>query len=107
MCCFAVVRHACALSRLAVDGLKLGQAVGGGPALQSYNCKPSDELAQLVSCDRTQMRNRGYDYTALSTVMHDESGAAVLLKIKVAPVLMTKTDAQKEIDQPSVELGGG
>jgi hypothetical protein len=53
------------------------------------------------------MRNRGYDYTALSTVMHDESGAAVLLKIKVAPVLMTKTDAQKEIDQPSVELGGG
>jgi hypothetical protein len=88
-----------------VDGLKLGGNVTG-TGVQSYNCQLSDEFTQLVSCERTQTRNRGYDYSATSTIMHNEGGIAVLLRIKVTPVRMTKGEAQKEIDQLSKELGG-
>ena len=89
----------------AVDGWKLGDTVSD-TSLQTYNCKPSDEFAQLTSCNRTQTRNRGYNYSAFGTVMHDENGVIVFLKLKAAPVLMTKNDIQKEIVELSGELGG-
>ena len=88
-----------------VDGLKLGESVTGA-GFQSYTCRPSDEFVQLVSCERAQTRNRGYEYSALSAVLHNESGVSVLLRIKVAPVKMTKAEAQKEIDQLSKEFSG-
>ena len=88
-----------------VDGLNLGDAVAGS-ALQTYGCKPSDEFAQLTLCERRQTRNRGYDYSAFGAVMHDANGVAVFLKVKVAPVQMTKSEAEKEIIQLTKELGG-
>src|SRR5690348_8289031 len=98
-CCFSLSFATPVLSvEYSVDGLKLGEIVAGA-GVQSYNCKPSDAFAQLTTCSRTQTRNKGYNYGAFSSVMHDENGAAVFLKIKVAPVPMTKNDAQKEIDQ--------
>jgi hypothetical protein len=89
----------------AVDGWKLGDTVTG-PGLQSYSCKPSNAFAQLTSCNRTQTRNRGYNYSAFGSVMHNENGVIVFLKVKVAPVQMTKNDIQKEIVELSGELGG-
>ena len=88
-----------------VDGWKLGGAVTG-PGLQSYSCKPSNAFAQLTSCTRTQTRNRGYNYSAFGTVMHNENGATVFLKVKVAPVQIKKDEIEKEIVQLSGELGG-
>src|SRR5260370_26367287 len=88
-----------------VDGLNLGDAVAGS-ALQTYGCKPSDEFAQLTLCERTQTRNRGYDYSAFGAVMHDANGVAVFLKVKVAPVQMTKSEAEKENNPLTNGLGG-
>jgi len=88
-----------------VDGWKLGGSVTG-PGLQSYNCKLSNAFAQLTSCTRTQTRNRGYNYSAIGTVMHDESGATTFVKVKVAPVQIKKDEVEKEIVQLSGELGG-
>jgi tetratricopeptide (TPR) repeat protein len=88
-----------------VDGWKLGTIVTG-PSLQSYSCKPSNAFEQLTSCNRTQTRNRGYDYGTFGTVMHNESGVTVLLKVKVAPVRISKNEIQKEIVELSRELGG-
>jgi tetratricopeptide (TPR) repeat protein len=88
-----------------VDGFTLGQAVTKSN-LQSFSCSQSEQFESLASCQRTQTRNRGYDYSAFSTVLQDENGIAVLLKVKVAPVRMTKSEAQKEIEQLSKELGG-
>ena len=87
-----------------VDGLKLGEAIPGS-GLQTYSCKPSEQFAKLTSCTRTQTRNRGYNYTALNTVMHKEDGTSVYLMIKVAPVVLTKKDVQKEIEELSRENG--
>src|SRR5258705_6526159 len=87
-----------------VDGWKLGGTVTG-PALQSYSCRPSSALAQLTSCTRTQMRNRGYNYSAFGTVMHDESGATIFLKVKVSPVQIKRDEIEREIVQLSGELG--
>ena len=88
----------------AVDGWKLGDTVTG-PGLQSYNCKPTNALAQLTSCNRTQTRNRGYNYNAFGILMHSENGAIVFLKVKVAPVQISKNEIQKEIADLSRELG--
>jgi tetratricopeptide (TPR) repeat protein len=88
-----------------VDGLTLGEKVSG-PTLQSYSCKPSEEFARLTSCSRAQTRNRGYNYTASSTILQKDDGAAVYLMINVAPVSLTKKDVQKEIDELSREIGG-
>jgi tetratricopeptide (TPR) repeat protein len=87
-----------------VDGWKLGGTVTG-PGLQSYSCKPSNAFAQLTSCSRTQTRSRGYNYSAFGTVMHDDNGAIVLLKVKVAPVQITRKEIEQEIVQLSGELG--
>jgi tetratricopeptide (TPR) repeat protein len=88
----------------AVDGWKLGSTVTSS-ALQSYGCEPSDDFAQLTSCDRKQTRNRGYSYSAFGSVMHDENGVIVFLEVKVTPVQMTKKDIQTEIIQLSGEFG--
>ena len=87
-----------------VDGWKLGANLTSG-SLQSYGCKPDPAFEQLTSCTRTQPRNRGYDYSAVGTVMHNENGAIVFLKVKVAPVKISEDEIKKEIVQLSGELG--
>ena len=85
-----------------IDGLVLGERVKG-PNLQSYSCKPSDEFARHTTCARTQTRSRGYNYSAFSTIMYKEDGTFTYLMIKVAPVVITKQDIQKELDELSRE----
>ena len=87
-----------------IDGLVLGEKVKG-PNLQSYSCKPSDEFARHTTCARTQTRSRGYNYSAFSTIMYKEDGTFTYLMIKVAPVVITKQDIQKELDELSREHG--
>jgi hypothetical protein len=89
----------------AVDGWKLGSTVTGA-SLQFYSCKPDPAFEQLTSCTRTQTRNRGYDYSAFGTLMHNENGAIVFVKVKVAPVKISEDEIKKEIVQLSGELGG-
>jgi hypothetical protein len=74
--------------------------------LQPYSCKPDPAFEQLTSCTRTQTRNRGYDYSAVGTLMHNENGAIVFLKVKVAPVKISEDEIKKETVQLSGELGG-
>ena len=88
----------------AVDGWKLG-AIVTGPSLQSYSCKPDAAFEQLTACSRTQTRNRGYNYSAFGTLMHSEKGAIVFLKVKVAPVQISKDEIRKEIADLSREIG--
>jgi hypothetical protein len=72
--------------------------------LQPYSCKPDPAFEQLTSCTRTQTRNRGYDYSAVGTLMHNENGAIVFLKVKVAPVKISEDEIKKETVQLSGEL---
>ena len=89
----------------AVDGWTLG-TVATAASLQSYTCKPHTAFVQLTSCNRTQARSRGYNYSAFGTVMHNENGVTVFLKVKVAPVRISKSEIQKEIVELSRELQG-
>jgi hypothetical protein len=65
--------------------------------LQSDSCKPDPAFEQLTSCTRTQTRNRGYDYSASGTLMHNDNGAIVFVKVKVAPVKISEDEIKKEI----------
>ena len=85
-----------------VDGWKLGANIESG-SLQAYSCKPAPAFEQLTSCTRTQPTNLG---SLAGALMHNENGVIVFLKVKVAPVQMTKNDIQKEIVELSGELGG-
>lgn len=88
-----------------VDGWKLGANITSG-SLQAYSCKPAAAFEHLISCTRTQTRNRGYDYSAVSTLMHDENGAIDFLKVRVAPVKISEDEIKKEIVQLTGEFGG-
>ena len=48
-----------------------------------------------------EQESRGYNDSAFSTIMYKEDGTFTYLMIKVAPVVITKQDIQKELDQLS------
>ncbi|WP_342726366.1 hypothetical protein AAFG07_05580 [Bradyrhizobium sp. B097] len=90
-----------------VDGWTLGTSVSASDSrLKSFTCNSSPDFARLTSCNRTQTRNRGYNYTADSILLFGEDRNLLLVAIKVAPVLLTKKEILREIDELSRERGG-
>ncbi len=90
-----------------VDGWILGaQLSADNQNLKSYTCKASREFARLTACTRSQIRNRGYNYTAVTTIMSSEDGKLQFLTINVAPVALARQDVASELDELSRELGG-
>jgi hypothetical protein len=85
-----------------VDGWKLGANIKSG-SLQAFSCTPAAAYDQLTACIRTQPTSLG---SLAGTLMHNENGAVVFLKVRVAPVKISKDQIEKEIVQLSGELGG-
>src|SRR5262249_6356173 len=85
-----------------VDGWKLGANIKSG-SLQVYSCKRAPPFEQLASWTRSQPTDLG---SLAGALMHDENGAIVFLKVRVAPVKITEDQIKKEIAQLSGEFGG-
>jgi tetratricopeptide (TPR) repeat protein len=94
-------------AQYAVDGFTLGQpVVSSSPNYRSYSCKPSQQFADALDCERTQQRKIGNStVTVSSTLVHAQDGAAIYVMIDIASVAMSSAAVQSEIDELSRAIG--
>jgi tetratricopeptide (TPR) repeat protein len=86
-----------------VDDFTLGAPVDtASPNYRSYNCKPSDEIADAVRCERQQQRKGPTGKVDVSsTLIHAKDGTALYAMVNVAPVALSKKIVQREIEDLS------
>jgi tetratricopeptide (TPR) repeat protein len=94
-------------AQYAIDGFTLGQpVVSGNPNYRSYICKPNQQYAEAVDCERTQQRKIGRDTVAVvTTLVHTQDGAVIYVMMDVAPAAMSSAAVQGEIDELSRAIG--
>lgn len=90
-----------------IDGLALGSRVPtDSQNYRSYDCKPSDDFADLTWCQRSQRRSaRGRNFTVSNTIAHAADGTSLYLMVNAAPVALNRSIIQNEIAQLSQEIG--
>ncbi len=90
-----------------VDGLALGNQVAlNSQNYRSYNCKPSDDFADLTWCSRSQQRgSKGRNITVSNTIAHTPDGTALYLMANAEPVILSRTVVEAEITQLTQEIG--
>ena len=94
-------------AQYAVDGFTIGQPiVAGNPNYGSYTCKPSQQFADALDCERTQQRKIGSSTVVVSsTLVHARDGAVIYVMMDVAPVAMSSAAVQSEIGELSRAIG--
>ena len=91
-----------------VDGFRLGdQIAGSNPAYQSYSCRPSDEFADATRCERIQQINgKAGNLTVSHILIHARDGTALYIMANAAPVMLSQTIVQKELEDLSRVING-
>ena len=80
--------------------------VAGNPNYGSYTCKPSQQFADALDCQRTQQRKIGSSAVVVSTTLvHARDGAVIYVMMDVAPVAMSSAAVQSEIGELSRAIG--
>jgi TolA-binding protein len=89
-----------------VDGLTLGQKIPfSGAKYKLYKCDPSTDFDGLTWCQREEPKVTSAGKGLFSsTIMHAEDGTALYLMANLAPVSISRSTAQKEIEELSKEV---
>jgi tetratricopeptide (TPR) repeat protein len=84
-----------------VDGFVLGAQVDRASRnYLSYMCKPSDEFADAVTCNKERSSASGKAHIS-STLVHAKDGTALYAMVNIAPVKLDKSALKSEIDDLS------
>jgi tetratricopeptide (TPR) repeat protein len=94
-------------AQYAIDGFAIGQPVASGnPNYRSYSCKPSEQFADALDCERTQQKNiGGHAVTVSNTLIHTRDGVAIYEIMDVAPSSVSNAAVQNEIGELTRAIG--
>ncbi|MGY3690544.1 hypothetical protein ACVIGA_000624 [Bradyrhizobium sp. USDA 3240] len=90
-----------------VDGLSLGAQINvSSPALQGYQCRPSEQFTGFVLCQRRrEMREARGQYTSSNTLLYSLDGSAVYINRSLEPAFFGPNEAQADIDGRTKHFG--
>jgi tetratricopeptide (TPR) repeat protein len=90
-----------------VDGITVGSRISpSGATYRSYHCKPSDDFAGAVRCERSrETREGGRTISIDNTLIHSPDNTALYVMSNVAPVALNPIAAAGEIDRLSRAIG--
>ena len=93
-------------AQYSVDGFVLGERISPtNPNYQSYTCKQSNDFAEAIRCERTQLKiGRAGNITVSSTLIHAQDGTAIYIMTNAFPVSLSKAVVQNEITALSTEI---
>lgn len=100
----AISAHA---GNYAVDGIKVGTRISPSSATyRSYRCKPSDDFAGALRCERSrQEREGGRTVSIDNTLIHSQDDTALYVMSNAAPIALNPAAARGEIDRLSRAIG--
>ena len=100
----AIAAHA---GNYAIDGIAVGARISPSSAnYRSYHCKPSDDFAGALRCERSrEMREGGRNVSVDNTIIHSQDNTALYVMSNVAPVALNRAAAQGEISRLSSAIG--
>jgi tetratricopeptide (TPR) repeat protein len=90
-----------------VDSFKLGAPIAQSDLNnQHYNCTPSDEFADAVRCEYTQQTTgRAGPLKVSHALVQAQDGTAVYLTATAAPVILSQSAVQNELNDLSRVIG--
>jgi tetratricopeptide (TPR) repeat protein len=91
----------------AVDGFTLADRnVSTNKNYKSYSCKPSDDFAEALRCERSeQLRSNGRNVTVSNTLIHTLDGTPIYVMSNAAPISHNRSGVQNEINAASHKIG--
>jgi hypothetical protein len=91
--------------RYAVDGLALGaQVKSGSERYQRYQCSPSDQFPDFISCNEGHT-TPGKEVTRSHSILQSQDGVAYYVNSYFDPAFFDPNEIQNEIDRMSFEFG--
>jgi tetratricopeptide (TPR) repeat protein len=90
-----------------VDGITVGARISSSnPNYRSYHCKPSDDFANALRCERSrETRDNGRNVTIDNTLIHSQDNTALYVMSNVASVTFNRSAADGEINRLSSAIG--
>jgi tetratricopeptide (TPR) repeat protein len=105
-----VTLSACAsanAAQYAIDGFAIGQPIASSNSnYRSYTCKPSEQFADALDCERTQQRRIGANTVNVSnTLIHTLDGIVIYAVMDFGPVAMSAAAVRNELSELSQTIG--
>lgn len=93
--------------RFTVDGLALGGTVyPGSNVYRSFSCRPSDQFAAFIWCQRTHIEQGKFGSGKSDvSILHSQSDSALYVSQTISPTVFKPSDINNEIEKLSEHLG--